>query len=180
MSRTPGWVAGGALLTLAATAVAAWSAVLGGSATRALAAAAPVALVLVSRRPGRAALVAAAWRGCLRRRCSPACLRTRSNPGPAPELLDGMQRLLFPDAVRAGQDPWPLAVALLLLGAAWITAAALARRHRGAAFSVAAAPWIAAVLLAGADVPVWQGAAVVSAGMLWHPWPRTSPAPPSP
>ena len=62
MSRTPGWVAGGALLTLAATAVAAWSAVLGGSATRALAAAAPVALVLVSRRPGRAALVALlAW-----------------------------------------------------------------------------------------------------------------------
>ena len=173
MSRDPAWVAGATLLALAATAVAAWSAVLGDSAACGLVAAAPAALVLVSKRPVASALVAlVAWlpAAALLAGVPPGALR----PEAGPALLAGLGDLLYPDVGGAGQGPWPLAVGVALIGAAMIIAAALARHSSGAAFAVAAAPWATAVAVAGADVPVWQGATVLAAGLLSHAWPRTS------
>jgi hypothetical protein len=71
-----------------------------------------------------------------------------------------------------GHDPWPLAAWLLGAGAVWGAGAALAAsgpsaRRRSIAFGLLAAPWIAAVALRHSDQAAWQGAAVMSAGLLW-------------
>jgi transglutaminase-like putative cysteine protease len=174
VSRAPASVAGGAILALAAIAILAWTPIVARPATAALAAAVPAAFVLCARRPMRAAVVAVVlW--------LPAAALLAGVPAdtlePAawPALLDGMWALRSPDLVYASNDPWPLAAVLAMVGAGCIAAAGLARRRPAMAFAVVAAPWAAALVAAGPDVAVWQGVAVLAAGLLWHAWPRTSP-----
>jgi transglutaminase-like putative cysteine protease len=174
VSRAPASVAGGVIVALAALATVAWTPIMARPTTWALAALAPAAFVLCAPRPVRGATVALVF-------WLPAAALLAGVPADAlepaawPALLDGARALLSPDLVYASDDPWPLAAVLALIGAGCIAAAALARRRPGMAFAVAAAPWAAALAVAGTDVAVWQGAAVLSAGLLWHAWPRTSP-----
>jgi transglutaminase-like putative cysteine protease len=170
-------VPGAVLLGLAATAAVAWSALLGGFAI----AVAPVAVLaapaLAGPRPGRrAAAGLAMW--VLAVPLLAGVPWDQLAPGawtalPA-RLVGGVQQLAGPVVPRPDHDPWPLAAAVLLAGAAWIAAAALMRRHIGVAFAAGAAPWVAAALLDPAHAAMWQGAAVVLAGLLLHAWPRTS------
>jgi transglutaminase-like putative cysteine protease len=89
-------------------------------------------------------------------------------------LAGGVGRLtvLGSTSGPVGNDPWPLAAWLLGAGAVWVTGAALATsgpsaRRRAIAFGLLAAPWIAAVAARHSDQAVWQGAAVLVAGLLW-------------
>jgi protein-glutamine gamma-glutamyltransferase len=155
-------IPGLALLGIVGPAVVAWSAVCAGFAVALAPVAALVAALPAERRPGRwAAGAGAIWfvaapllAGVPRYELSPL-----DWPG---QLAGGAARLGAP-----GDDPWRLAAALVLVGSAWIVAAALARRHPGAAVLAAGAPWLAAVLLAGPQVSAWQGAVIVLAGLLW-------------
>jgi protein-glutamine gamma-glutamyltransferase len=155
-------IPGLALLGIVAPAVVAWSAVCAGFAI----ALAPLAVLMAAlpadRRPGRwAAGAGAVWfvaapllAGVPRSELSPLDWPAR--------LAGGLERLGVP-----GDDPWRLAAALVLVGSAWIVAAALARCHMGAAILAAGAPWFGAVLLAGPRASAWQGAVIVLAGLLW-------------
>jgi hypothetical protein len=89
-------------------------------------------------------------------------------------LAGGMRQLtaLGSTSRPIGNQPWPLAAWLLLAGAIWVAAAAVATsgpsaRCRAIAFGLLAAPWIAAVAARHSDRAAWQGAAVLLAGLLW-------------
>jgi hypothetical protein len=165
-----------ALLGVAATAVVAWSGLVDGLVVSVIPVAALAAPALAATRPGpRAAAALAVWvlaapvlAGVPTDQLEPAAWTAL--PG---RLGDGVATLADMRGAMGGSDPWPLAVGLLLAGAAWIAAAALARRRPGPAFLAAVAPWLAAVLLHPGHTTVWQGAAVVLAGLLWHAWPRS-------
>jgi transglutaminase-like putative cysteine protease len=165
-----------ALLGLAAPAVIAWSSLIGGFGIAVMPVAALAASALAGRqRGGWAAGPLAIWilaapllAGVPADQLEPAAWTVLPS-----HVANGMRQLAVARAPDAS-DPWVLADALLLAGAMWIAAAALARRQPGAAFAAGAAPWLAAALLHPAHAAVWQGAAVVLAGLAWHAWPRTS------
>jgi hypothetical protein len=164
-----------ALLGLAAPAVLAWSALLDGLVVAVAPVAALAATVLAGRRPARRAAGAlAVW--LLAAPLLAGVPAHQLEPGawaalPA-RLTGGVAQLAELRVAAAGDDPWPLTAGLLLAGAAWIAAAALARRCPGPAFLAGVAPWFAAVLLHPDYTALWQGAAVVLAGLLWRAWPR--------
>ncbi|HTE61440.1 MAG TPA: hypothetical protein VK631_13900, partial [Solirubrobacteraceae bacterium] len=171
-------VPGAALLGLAATAVAAWSALLGGFAVTLVPLTVIAMPALAAPRPGRRAagalcvwlLAAPLLAGVPVDQLAPAAW-----PALPARLVGGALQLAEPAlAVPDGADPWPLAAALLLAGTAWIAAAALAPGHAAAAFAAGAAPWVAAALRDPAHTAVWQGAVVLLAGLLLHARPRTS------
>jgi hypothetical protein len=169
-------VPGAALLGLALPAAVTWSGLLSGFAIALVPLPALAALALAGPRPGRSAAGAfALWvlAAPLLAGVPAEQLDPRSCAALVGGLFGGALQLATPGVAGAGDDPWPLAAALLLAGGSWIAAAALARRHTGVAFAVGAAPWVATVLLDPAHVAVWQGAAVVSAGVLLHAWPHT-------
>jgi transglutaminase-like putative cysteine protease len=169
-------VPGAALVVLAVPAAVTWSALLSGFAIALVPLPAFAALALAGPRPGRSAACAVVlWllavpllAGAPVDQLDPRAWTTL-----AARVFGGALQLAAPGGSPVGDERWPLAAGLLLAGGSWIAAAALARRHRGVAFAVGAAPWVAAVLLHPARVPVWQGAAVVMAGVLWRAWPRT-------
>jgi transglutaminase-like putative cysteine protease len=166
-----------ALLGLAAVATVAWSELLDGFAIAVAPVAALSAPALVGPRPGRRAAGAlAVWLLAAPLLAGVPADQLRPGAwGALPgHLIDGVLQVAAPDAPGAGDDPWRLAAGLLLTGAAWIAAAALARRRPSLAFAAGAAPWLAAVVLEEAQAVVWQGAVVVAAGLLWQAWPRTS------
>jgi transglutaminase-like putative cysteine protease len=150
-----------ALVWLAAPALAAWAALVGGFGTRSLAAVAIAVVVAIRRRVAAAALVA--WLAL-----APLLAGV---PGAPPSawpglLLGGVQQLTVVSAAPVGHDPWPLAAALLLAGSAWIAGAAV--EQGGTAFTFAVVPWAAALALGPPDAAVWEGGAVVLGALLWR------------
>jgi transglutaminase-like putative cysteine protease len=109
-------------------------------------------------------------------------------PGAWPSLVarlgEGAGHLAAPGSAHAADDPWPLAAGLLLAGAVWMVAAALASppspsgRRTSASFALAALPWILAVTRRPADAPLWEGAVVLLAALL--AWSSSSRAPAAP
>ncbi|MCW3063586.1 MAG: transglutaminase domain protein, partial [Solirubrobacterales bacterium] len=86
-------------------------------------------------------------------------------------------------SANVADDPWPLATALLLAGAVWMAAAALAApptpsgRRTSVFFALAAVPWILALTRGRANAPIWEGALVLLAGLLLWLSSRVAAAP---
>jgi transglutaminase-like putative cysteine protease len=159
-----------ALLALAVAAAAAWSAMLGGFAIRAL----PLGVVIAaaaaarSRRPAAVALAATILAAPLLAGVPAGDLGPGAWAALPARLVGGVRQLTALGTAPVGHDPWALATGLLLAAAAWSAAAALAAERRPlAAVVVGAAPWLAAIAVGPTDAAVWQGVAVVLAGVTW-------------
>jgi hypothetical protein len=165
------------LLVAAVAAMSAWSALLGGAVLWACAAAVCAAVVVAW---GRAAtrsvgVLLLAWPPV-------AVLAAGVPPGDLwptrwPELLlslsDGLDRLASLGPGRAGGDPWPAAVWLMLTGMLWLSAAGLAAAaprspvRQAAGLALVLLPWVVAVSVRQTDEVSWQGAAVALTVPLW-------------
>jgi transglutaminase-like putative cysteine protease len=178
-SRPAGAAATATALLVAAGAVG-WSSLLGGSVVR-VAPLAAVAVLLAARRLSRpmAGGLLVVW--------LPAALLTAGTPAawllpqawpPLLARLGGGVGRLAPGSGPISDRPWPLAAWLLGVGTVWVAGAALAAGlpsalRRAIAFGVLAAPWVAAVLLGAVGAhqtdhaAAWQGAAILTAGLLW-------------
>ena len=169
-SRAPAGVRVAAMLALAAPAVAAWATLLGGFAIRALPLAVVVALAAAgrSRRPAATALIATIVAAPLLAGVPADDLRPGAWPEVPARLAGGARQLTALATAPVGHDPWPLAAGLVLAGVAWSASAALSVTGRRplAAVLVGGMPWLAAIVLGQMDTAVWQGAAVVFAGLL--------------
>jgi transglutaminase-like putative cysteine protease len=112
----------------------------------------------------------------------PVPLRPGAWSSLASDLGKGVGQLATAPTLPAGHDGRPLAAALLLAGAAWSAGALLATgspsRWQGAAgLAAVALPWIAALARSPVHTPVWQGALVLFAGLLWWSSSRMGIAP---
>jgi hypothetical protein len=173
-----------AMSAVAAAALGAWSAMLGGSVLRALPVAVAATVLTVLRpSPRTTGALLAGWlpvsvvvAGVPLGRWWPSHWHQLLT-----DLSDGASRLSTLGVGRIEGDPWPLAVWLLLTGALWITGAAMGAARplpgplRTIAFWLLAAPWAVAVALRQTDDVAWQGAVMLFAAFLWFA-PRRVPA----
>ncbi|WP_146087254.1 transglutaminase-like domain-containing protein [Thermomonospora echinospora] len=165
------------LLVAAAAAMGAWSALLGGAVLWACAAAVSAAVVVAWGRTATrlVGVLLLAWppAAVLAAGVPPGALWPSRWSELVLSLADGLDRLATLGPGRAGGDPWPAAVWLLLAGMLWLAAAGLSAAaprspvRQTAALALALLPWVIAVSVRQTDEVSWQGAAVLLAVPLW-------------
>ncbi len=179
------WGVAGATLVLAAGATVSWSAVVGSGLLAGAVVAVGAATVAAGRlAPRWAAAMLVAW--------VPASLVLAGVPGAALKprgwdllpgrLGEGWSELATPERGLVVGDPWPLAAALLALGALWLGGAAIAGWRRPSAprdmlaFAVLTLPMVVAIALAQSGDAAWQGGIVLAAAIMWMTTGRVAPA----
>lgn len=184
-SSVPRWGVAGATLVLAAGAIVAWAAVAGDGLLAGGVIAVAAAMVAAGwLGPRWAAVMLAAWvPASLVLAGVPAAALQPRNWDLVPGLLaDGWSQLATPERGLVVGDPWPLAAALLALGALWLAGAAVAGWRRPSAprdmlaFAALTLPMVVAIALAQSNDAAWQGGIVLAAAMMWLTAGRVAPA----
>ena len=171
-----------AAVLLYAAAALAWWPVFGATLLRAAPVVAIAALLVARAVPQRAGIVAAAlWLpvALVLAGVPVAGLKPPAWGSTAESLVDGLVGLTVPGRGPVEGDPWPLAAVLLLGGFAFLTAGAsgrlvdgvagtrAGRAFSGMAFLFLVLPLVAAIALQQSEEAAWQGAVLLTAGMLW-------------